>query len=213
MMFNFIIGKKLNMSVRFDEEGRRLPVTIIEAGPCLVAGMKTLPKDGYEALVLEYVDKKKKVLKEFRVNGLEQVKIGEVVKVDNFKAGDLVKVTGISKGKGFAGVVKRWGFAGGPKTHGQSDRHRAPGSIGAGTTPGRVYKGKKMAGRMGGEKVTVRNLQVVEVNPEKNWLVVKGSIHGHFRSTVFIEKLTPSSSQNQLPSNSSERLISRQLPS
>lgn len=213
-MFSAILGKKIGQSQRFTEEGKRLPVTFIEAGPCSVVQIKNLEKDGYLAIQLGFGEKKPKritkpikghirganlevpprFLKEMRIMNqelgiMEQLKLGDVVKVgDVFKSGDKVQVTGISKGKGFAGVVKRWGFAGGPRTHGQSDRERAPGSIGSTTTPGRVYKGKKMAGRMGQDKVTIKGLEVVEVDPEKNLLVVKGLVPGHRNSLLLIKK-------------------------
>lgn len=188
-MISAILGKKLNMSVRFSPDGHSLPVTLIEAGPCVVVAKKNQEKTGFVAAVLEFPKTKKRtVRKEVKLTDGQDVAVGEKVTVANFEAGDLVKITGTSKGKGFAGVVKRFGFAGGPKTHGQSDRHRAPGSIGAGTDPGRVYKGKKMAGRMGDQKVTISKVEVIEVDKDKNLLVVKGPLPGHFKSIVFITK-------------------------
>src|SRR3972149_9673086 len=206
-MLKTILGKKLGQTQRFAAEGRRLPVTLIEAGPCSVVQLKTTEKDGYWAVQLGFGVKKIKddnrgakqeraplFLKEVRVKNQEleikdQIKTGDIIKVEDvFAVGDKIEVVGTSKGKGFAGVVKRWGFKGGPRTHGQSDRERAPGSIGSTPTPGRVYKGKKMAGRMGQEKVTVKGLKVLEVEPKKNLLVVKGLVPGSIGSLLLIEK-------------------------
>lgn len=189
-MISAILGKKLNMSARFDQNGRRMPVTLIEVGPCTVATKKIEEKVGYNAIVIQLLkNKRKAVLKEVKVGNFDQIEIGQKIDINNFKTGDLVKLAGTSKGKGFTGVVKRWGFAGGPKTHGQSDRHRAPGSIGSGTTPGRVYKGKKMAGRMGTGQVTIPETEIVEVNEDENILTVKGPVPGHFNSIVLITKI------------------------
>jgi large subunit ribosomal protein L3 len=204
-MIDTILGKKLEITIRFDKNGKVLPATLILAGPCIIAEKRTNDKDGYNAAIIGYLKAKKTSksktgqfknlpfipgqLKEVKIDNLEDLNIGDEIGVDIFEAGDLVKVTGVSKGKGFAGVVKRWGFAGGPKTHGQSDRHRAPGSIGAGTTPGRVLKGKKMAGRMGNETVTVSNLKILEVDPQKNLLLVSGSVPGSRNSTLMIKKI------------------------
>lgn len=210
-MLNAILGKKIEQSQYFRENGQRIPVTLIKAGPCPVVQIKTPKKDGYFAYQLGFGEKKRplkpilghsqkgglkivpRYLQEVRSesNGSDQreLKPGEVIKVGEvLKVGDKVQVTGTAKGKGFAGVVKRWGFAGGPRTRGQSDRERAPGSIGSTTTPGRVYKGKKMAGRMGGQKVTIKNLEVVEVEGEKNLLVLKGLVPGAKRSLLLIQK-------------------------
>ena len=192
-----ILGRKVGMTQIFDEGGEVVPVTIIEAGPCFVTQVKTPERDGYAAVQLGFKEVKPKRLtrpqlahlsknqlpplrhlREIRVSDVSQYEEGQKVRVSIFDVGDRVDVTGISKGKGFAGVVKRHGFGGGPKTHGQSDRHRAPGSIGAGTTPGRVYKGLRMAGRMGNARVTSQNLQVVLVDPERNLLAVKGAVPG-----------------------------------
>jgi len=198
-------------------KGRRIPITKVSVGPCVVTQIKTLEKDGYWAIQLGYGIRKiervskplqghlKRVIKEKKVpNFLLEVKfedkpkksdgslfeVGDIVKVsDVLKKGDFVSVTGRSKGKGFSGVVKRWHFAGGPKTHGQSDRQRAPGAISGGTTPGRVRKGKKMAGRMGNEKVTVKNLQVVEINPEEDLIEILGLIPGIVGGNLVIRKL------------------------
>lgn len=189
------------MTQIFDEQGEVIPVTVIEAGPCFVAQIKTVERDGYTAVQLGFEDTKPKHLtkpqlqhlqksnlsalrhlREFRMNpddiaGLE-LEEGQKVTVDVFAAGEYVDVIGTTKGKGFAGVVKRYGFSGGPKTHGQSDRLRAPGSIGACTTPGRVFKGKRMPGRMGGDRVTAQGLKVVLVDPERNLLAVQGAVPG-----------------------------------
>ena len=199
-----IIGKKLGMTQVFREGGRAEAVTAIEAGPCIVTQIKTTAKEGYNAAQLGFGQAKRlnspqkghlkelgqfEYLREFRVADTEAIKVGDKVDVGLFKEGDLVDVTGISKGKGFAGVVKRHHFAGGPKTHGQSDRHRAPGSIGATTSPGRVLKGKRMAGHMGSNRVTVRHLEVYKADPEHNLLLVKGAVPGAKNGLVLIEKL------------------------
>jgi large subunit ribosomal protein L3 len=192
-----ILGRKVGMTQIFDEGGEVVPVTIIEAGPCFVTQVKTPERDGYAAVQLGFKEVKSKrltrpqlahllknqlpplrYLREIRVSDVSQYEEGQKVRVSIFDVGDRVDVTGISKGRGFAGVIKRHGFGGGPKTHGQSDRHRAPGSIGAGTTPGRVYKGLRMAGRMGNARVTAQNLQVVLVDPERNLLAIKGAVPG-----------------------------------
>ncbi|RMD95855.1 MAG: 50S ribosomal protein L3 [Calditrichaeota bacterium] len=203
-----IIGKKLGMTRIFTESGESVPVTVIEAGPCYVAAVRTKEKNGYEALQLgfEKVSKKKlnkprlgffeknklepvRYLKEFRnFDNPTEYKPGDEIKVDIFQVGDRVKVTAKSKGKGFQGVVKRHGFGGGPKTHGQSDRWRAPGSIGQASYPARVLKGLKMAGRMGNARVTISNLEVVKVDPENNVLMVKGAVPGGSNGLVYITK-------------------------
>jgi large subunit ribosomal protein L3 len=180
----------------FSDKGEVIPVTVIAAGPCIVTQVRTVERDGYAAVQIgfEQVPPRKltkpqqghlkaanamlRYLREFPADSPDEHAPGEVINVELFKPGQKIDISGTSKGRGFTGVVKRWGFHGGPKTHGQSDRHRAPGSIGAGTTPGRVWKGQKMAGRMGGKRVTVQNLEVVEVLPEKNLLLVKGSVPG-----------------------------------
>ena len=202
-MVQGIIGKKLGMGQVFAEGGEAEAVTAIEAGPCTVTQIKTAAKEGYKAAQLGFGESKRlnspqkghlkklgqfKHLREFRVADTEAIKVGDKVDVSLFKEGDLVDISGISKGKGFAGVVKRHHFAGGPKTHGQSDRHRAPGSIGATTTPGRVLKGKRMAGHMGNNRVTVRHLEVYKADPERNLLLVKGAIPGARNGLVLIEK-------------------------
>jgi large subunit ribosomal protein L3 len=206
-----IVGKKVGMTQIFDEQGEVIPVTVIEAGPCFVAQVKTVERDGYTAVQLGFEETKPKHLtkpqlqhlqksnlsalrhlREFRMSpedisrlGFEE---GQKVTVDVFDAGEYVDVIGTTKGKGFAGVVKRHGFGGGPKTHGQSDRLRAPGSIGACTTPGRVFKGKRMPGRMGGERVTVQALKVMLVDPERNLLVVRGAVPGAKNGLLMIRQ-------------------------
>ena len=202
-----LIGKKVGMTSIFDDNGKNIPCTVIEAGPCVVTQVRTEEVDGYKALQLGFDDKaekrankaemghfkkagsstKKKVV-EFR-DFEGDFKLGETVGVDVFVEGEFVDVSATSKGKGFQGVVKRHGFAGvGQATHGQHNRLRAPGSIGAASYPARVFKGMKMAGRMGGGRVTVQNLRVLKVVPEKNLLVVKGCVPGHKNAYLTIEK-------------------------
>jgi len=198
-----IIGKKLGMSQVFGDDGKVAAVTAIEAGPCTVIQVKTVDKDGYNAIQLGFGVTKRlkspqrghlkeagqfKYLREFTLDSTKEVEVGQKIDVSLFKAGDLVDITGVSKGKGFAGVVKRYHFAGGPKTHGQSDRHRAPGSIGAGTSPGRVLKGLHMAGHMGNRRVTARNLEVFEADPARNLLLVKGAVPGGRNGLLLIKK-------------------------
>jgi large subunit ribosomal protein L3 len=204
-MIEGIIGKKLGMTQIFREGGTSQAVTAIEAGPCTVAQVKTAVKEGYNAAQLGFgkvkqpkssrrgrAREKEAVkflhLREFRVNDIEAIQAGQKLDVSLFKAGDLVDITGISRGKGFAGTVKRYHFAGGPKTHGQSDRHRAPGSIGSTTTPGRVYKGLRMAGHMGNRRATVSNLEVFQADPARNLLLVKGAVPGMINGLVLIRK-------------------------
>jgi large subunit ribosomal protein L3 len=202
-----LIGRKIGMTSIFDENGKNIPCTVIEAGPCVVTQVRTEEVDGYSALQLGFDDKAekrtskaeaghykkagtapKKQVVEFRDFGGEY-KLGDTVGVDLFIEGEFVDVQGVSKGKGFQGVVKRHGFGGvGQATHGQHNRLRAPGSIGAASYPARVFKGMKMAGRMGGEQVTVQNLRVYKVVPEKNLIVVKGAIPGHKNAYVTILK-------------------------
>ena len=202
-----IIGKKIGMTSLFDESGKNIPCTVIQAGPCSVLQVRTIENDGYSAVQLGFDDKSEKnvgkalaghfkkagstpkaKLVEFR-NGFENVSLGDEVKVNLFAEGELVDVTGTSKGKGFQGVVKRHGFGGVMQaTHGQHNRLRAPGSIGAGSDPSRVFKGMRMAGRMGGKQVTVQNLQVLKVDEEQNLLVVKGAVPGAKNSYVIIRK-------------------------
>jgi large subunit ribosomal protein L3 len=200
-----IIGKKLGMTQVYREDGRSEAITAIEAGPCTVVQVKTADKEGYNAAQLGFGEVKRpgssrrgrtrdketvkfRYLREFRIDDTGATESGQTVDVSLFKAGDLVNVTGVSKGKGFAGVVKRHHFAGGPKTHGQSDRHRAPGSIGSTTTPGRVFKGMRMAGHMGNRRVTVCNLEVFKTDPARNLLLVKGAVPGMRNGLVLIRK-------------------------
>ncbi|MBN1895644.1 50S ribosomal protein L3 [bacterium] len=199
-----LLGKKIGMTRFFDETGTPVAATVIEAGPCQVVQVKTSEKDGYNAVQLGYIEKKEKrvtkpllghykkantaprrVLREFR-DFEGEMKPGDTVSVSIFTAGDRVRVTGCSKGKGFAGVVKRHHFSGGPRTHGQSDRHRAPGSVGQSAYPNRVFRGMRMAGRMGNDRVTLRHLRVLKVVPEKNLLLVQGGIPGSRNSLVEI---------------------------
>ncbi len=202
-MIQGIIGRKLGMTLIFRDNGKAEAVTAIEAGPCPVIQVKTVAKEGYNAVQLGFSEAKRlnspqrghlkgleqfKYLKEFRVDDSEAIEVGEKVDVSLFKAGDLVDITGVSKGKGFAGVVKRHHFAGGPKTHGQSDRHRHPGSIGATTSPGRVLKGMRMAGHMGNRRVTVRHLEVFEADPARNLLLVRGAVPGGRNGLLLIKK-------------------------
>ncbi len=202
-MIHGIIGRKIGMTQVFRDDGIVEPVTAIEAGPCVVTQIKTVANDGYDAVQLGFGHTKRlnsperghlkklgpfKYLREFRVSNIESIQLGQRFDVSLFKEGDLVDMTGTSKGKGFAGVVKRHHFAGGPKTHGQSDRHRAPGSIGATTTPGRVFKGMRMAGHMGNERVTVRKLKVVKADPERGLLLVRGAVPGARNGLLLIRR-------------------------
>lgn len=175
------------MTTIFDQGGNALSATRLVGGSCAVCGIKTKQKDGYEAVLLALKGKKtvKREIRDWSGEVLldQEIKIGELL-----KDGDMVSVTGISKGKGFAGVVKRWHFQGGPRTHGQSDRERAPGSIGSTTTPGRVYKGKRMAGKMGQQKTTVKNLRVLKIDNEKNEVYLKGAVPGVRGSLLLVKK-------------------------
>ena len=202
-----ILGKKLGMTQIFDEDGTAIPVTVIEAGPCYVTQKKIEETDGYNAIALGFGELPEKrlnqpeighlkkancpplqYLREFRVTDPNEYEPGQKVDVSVFEVGDFVDVIGTSKGKGFAGVVKRHGFRGGPKTHGQSDRWRAPGSVGAGSTPGRVFKGVRMAGRMGNQQVTTLNLKVALVDADKNLLAVKGAVPGGKNGLLIIRE-------------------------
>lgn len=202
-----LIGRKIGMTSIFDENGKNMPCTVIEAGPCVVTQVRTDEVDGYSSLQLGFDDKAEKrankaELGHFKKAGTSpkkqvvefqdfegEFKLGDTLKVDLFEEGEFVDVVGTSKGKGFQGVVKRHGFSGvGQATHGQHNRLRAPGSIGAASYPARVFKGMKMAGRMGGGRVTVQNLRVLKVVPEKNLLVVKGCVPGHKNAYVTISK-------------------------
>jgi len=206
-MLKGLIGRKIGMTQIFEEDGTATPVTLIEAGPCYVSMVKTIELDGYSAVQLAFGEVKPKRLtrgqlghlkkndlppvkciREFRVKDID-VKEGETLSADVFEKGDHVDVIGISKGRGFAGVVKRYHFKGGPRTHGQSDRLRGPGSLGAGTTPGRVFKGKRGPGRMGNQRVTSSNLRVILVDKERNLLAVNGSVPGPKRGIVMIKEV------------------------
>ena len=201
-----LLGKKLGMTQLYNEQGEVIPVTLIQAGPCNVLQIKNLKNDGYNAIQIGFEDKKKKgatkadtghcskaktvpkkYVKEVRGDLDTEYQPGQNLTVDIFEGIEKVDITGTSKGKGFAGVVKRWGFRGGPATHG-STRHRAPGSIGAGTDPGRVIKGMRMAGRMGGKKSTVRNLDIIKADKSKNLLIVKGAVPGPNGGYITIRK-------------------------
>lgn len=204
-----ILGKKVGMTQVFSERGEAIPVTVIEAGPCFVAQIKTVEQDGYTAVQLGFEETKPKRLTQPQLKHLQKSNLpalrhlrelriaddelasfeeGQKLTVDIFEEGEMVDVTGTSKGRGFAGVVKRYHFRGGPKTHGQSDRQRAPGSVGACTTPGRVFKGKRMPGRMGGERVTTQTLQVVLVDPERNLLALRGAVPGSKNGLLLIRE-------------------------
>ena len=202
-----LIGKKIGMSQVFGDHGTMVPVTVVDAGPCVVTQVKTENKDGYTSVQLGFGERKekhtnkpmkgmfdkakttpKRILSEFEpIQGFDY-KVGQEFGAAIFKEGDIVNVTGTSKGKGFAGVMKRHGFSGGPKTHGQREYDRAPGSIGQGSDPSRVYKGMRMAGHMGVEKVTVRNLEIVRVDSGKNQLLIKGAVPGVQNSFILIKK-------------------------
>lgn len=202
-----ILGKKLGMTQIYTEEGQAVPVTVVEAGPCSIVDIKTPDRNGYSALSLGFGEAKpqkltrpvkgifdaakvepKKVIREFRVDKTDEFSVGQEIKVDLFEAGEKVNVTGVSKGKGFAGVIKRYGFGGNPATHGVSKTHRKPGSSGGSSYPGKVFKGKTMPGRMGNERVTVKNLEVVAVDPGNNLLLVKGAVPGAKNALVMVTK-------------------------
>lgn len=202
-MIRGLLGRKLGMTRAFDENGVSVALTLVQAGPCWVTQVRTPERDGYSAAQIGYEETKRlnrpqqghlknlPKLRHLREVPLEEgatVSVGTKFDVSLLKPGDRVDVIGTSKGRGFQGVVKRHGFGGGPKTHGQSDRHRAPGSIGSGTDPGRVIKGLRMAGRMGGKRVTVRNLQVLQVDPERHLVALKGAVPGARNSLVLLRK-------------------------
>lgn len=203
-MIQGLLGRKLGMTQIFDETGVVHPVTVVEAGPCVVTQVKTPEKDGYSAIQLGFgLDKRltkpeqghrqpsgfmSRTLREVKADDVSEFTVGQVLKADLFAAGDVIDVTGISKGRGFQGGVKRHGFHGGPKTHGQSDRHRAPGSIGSSATPGRVFKGLRMAGHMGDDRVTIQNLRVIRVDTERNLLMIEGSVPGANKGVVVIRR-------------------------
>ncbi|NLG52274.1 MAG: 50S ribosomal protein L3 [Chloroflexi bacterium] len=198
-----ILGRKVGMTQLFTETGEVVPVTIIQAGPCYVTQIKTEATDGYNAIQIGFEHAKRlnkpqrghlggllplRYLREIRTDDVDQYQLGQVIDVSLFEEGEAVDVAGISKGKGFAGAMKRHHFGGGSITHGQSDRQRSVGSIGAGTTPGRVYKGLRGPGHMGNERVTVLNLKVVKVDPERNLLAIRGAIPGPKDGLVFVRK-------------------------
>lgn len=202
-----ILGRKLGMTQIFDEQGRSIPVTVVEAGPCSVVAVKNRDVDGYTAVSLSFGDTKpsklnkpyrgvfekrglepKKWIREFRVDDTEGYEVGGVVSVELFETGDVIDVTGRSKGKGFAGVIKRHHFGGGPASHGASKFHRKGGSMGASSSPGQIFKGKAMPGRMGGERVTVKNLSVAGVDPENHLLLIRGAVPGPRNGLVMIRK-------------------------
>jgi large subunit ribosomal protein L3 len=206
-MFPGIIGRKIGMTQLFQDSGEAVAVTAIQAGPSVVTQVKSRATDGYDAVQIGLVENKVKqsrlsspekghlkgienvrYLREFRADDVSSVKRGDTVDVSFLKPGDLVNVIGLSKGRGFTGVVKRYHFSGGPKTHGQTDRHRAPGSIGATTFPGRVLKGKRMAGHTGNSRVTSRNLEVIQSDIERNLLLVKGAVPGADGGLLLVEK-------------------------
>ena len=202
-MLQGFLGKKIGMTQIFREDGRVVPVTVIEAGPCVVTQVKTVQTDGYEAIQLGFGDVKRRnkpqaghlknskltrYLREVSTDDTSEFEVGQTIGADIFEAGEKIDVIGKSKGRGFAGTMKRWNFGGGPRTHGQSDRARAPGSIGGGTTPGKVYKGLKMAGHMGNRRITVKGLEIVEVDTDRNLLLVKGGIPGATNSLVQIRR-------------------------
>jgi large subunit ribosomal protein L3 len=207
LMIDKLFGKKLGMTQYFLGEGNSCPVTVLKVGPCVVTQKKTLGKEGYNAIQVGYGPQKEKrvnkplrghfnaagkgyfsVAREIRVEDPETFELGQELKSDIFQIGERVQVTGISKGRGFSGVMKRWGFSGGRKTHG-SRSHRVPGSIGCSATPGRVQKGKKLPGRYGNARVTIKNLKVVDVRPEMDLILVKGAVPGSRNSLVEIRKI------------------------
>jgi large subunit ribosomal protein L3 len=202
-----LIGKKIGMTSVFSVEGRNIPCTVIEAGPCTVSQVRTIEKDGYEAVQLGFQDKKEKHATKPEIGHFKKagsapknkvvefdgfgadVKLGDIITVDMLEVSNFIDITGISKGKGFQGVVRRHGFGGvGESTHGQHNRLRAPGSIGASSYPSRVFKGMRMAGRMGGAKITVQNIEVLKVIPENNLVIVKGSVPGANGSYLILLK-------------------------
>ena len=203
MKINGIIGKKLGMSLIYDDSGDMLPVTLVQAGPCTVTQVKTLAKDGYDSVQIGFSESKNlnspqsghqkrsggqfSVLQEFQADDPDQIEVGQKITTEIFEENEKIKVSGTTKGRGFSGGVRRYGFKGGPKTHGQSDRHRAVGSIGAGSSPGRVWPGTRMPGRYGNEKATIKGLSIAKIDSKNNILVIKGSIPGHNGSNVRIE--------------------------
>ncbi len=205
-MVKKLFGKKIGMTRYFLDEGRSVPATVLKVGPCVVTQKKTVDKEGYNAIQVGFEPQKEgrvnkplkghmskagagyfRILREIRVEDPGPFELGQVIRADMFNIGDTVHVSGASKGRGFAGVMKRWGFSGGRKTHG-SRSHRIPGSIGCSATPGRVHKGRKLPGHYGNEKVTVKNLKVIDVRPEMDVVVVKGAVPGSRNSLIEIRK-------------------------
>ena len=209
-MLRAFLGKKIGMTHIFDDNGNVTPVTVVQAGPCTVTQVRTSANDGYEAVQIGFGTVKRvnkpqsghlkgqllKHLKEVQSDDVNDHSVGDEIQVDMFDTDELVDVIGTSKGKGFAGTMKRHNFSGGDRTHGQSDRSRAPGSIGGGTTPGRVYKGQKMSGHMGNERITVKNLRIVKVDAERNLLWLKGAIPGAPNGLVTIRKTGKTAKEN-----------------
>ena len=206
IQFNSIIGKKIGMTTIYSDNGASMPVTIIEAGPCKVVQVKSVDRDGYSALQIGFGDNKKvnkpisghfknasikdslTILKEFKSPNIQNEYLGKEITVNSFNEGDKVTITGKSKGKGFAGHMKRHNFSGGRASHGKNSVMRKAGSVGAGTSPGRIWPGTRMAGRMGGDKVTVENLKVLKIDNEKNLLFIKGAVPGSSKSILYIQK-------------------------
>ena len=200
-----LLGKKIGTTQVFRDSGQAVCITAIQVGPCTVTQVKTIERDRYEGVQLGYEEVRRlnnprkghlgpagklfRYLREVNADNIAEIEVGQEIDVSLFQPGDRVDAIGLSKGRGFAGGVKRHGFKGGPKTHGQSDRHRAPGSIGAGSTPGRVIKGLKMAGHMGNARITVRNLEVMAADPQKNVLLLSGAVPGARNSLLTIRKL------------------------
>jgi large subunit ribosomal protein L3 len=212
-MANAIFGRKVGMTQVFSAGGEARGVTVVEAGPCVVVQIKTQERDGYDAIQLGFGQRKRvndalkghmkqlgqfRFLREVRVDDPNQYTVGQKLGVEQFEEGEIVDVVGRSKGKGFAGGVKRYHFAGGPKTHGQSDRHRAPGSIGSGTTPGRVRKGLHMAGHMGDDRVTVKNLRIFDTDTVRNVLLIEGAVPGGSNGLLRIRKTGKMSNEPKL---------------
>jgi large subunit ribosomal protein L3 len=206
-MLKNLFGKKLGMTRFFLEEGKSVPATVLKVGPCVVVQKKTMAKEGYNAIQVGFEPQKEKRvnkplrghfkaagdrhfkhLREIRIDEVDEFELGQEIKADIFQIGDVVRVIGRSKGRGFSGVIKRWGFSGGKETHGCRS-HRVPGSIGASATPGRVIKGRKLPGRMGYQQTTIKNLKVVEVRPEMDVVAVKGSVPGSRNSIIEISKI------------------------
>lgn len=206
-MIDGILAIKLGMSRIFGEDGTVIPVTVLKAGPCTVTQKKTKNSDGYNAVQVGFLEKKESItnkpllghfkkaggeafyhVKEFPVDDTDTLKVGQKITVEMFKPGELVRVTGVSKGRGFAGVIKRWGFHRHPETHG-STSHRRPGSIGGSSFPSRVIKGKRMPGHMGSERVTIKNMKVIDVRVEQNLLLLKGAVPGSRKSFVIVKRV------------------------